>query len=91
MFEIVKQAKLQPAEIAHWFKAHRVSVSMWLNGRGTPHHLRKEHVIKVLKLIESAVEAGDLPLPTHTSRRERRRKIDSALINHKKTRRDGAL
>ena len=91
MFEIIKKAKLQPAEVAPWFKAHRVSVSMWLNGRGLPHHLRRERVDYVLKIIKSAVKAGDLPLPPYTSRRERRLKVDAVLRKQEKNVRDEGL
>lgn len=82
MFDIVKKAQLHPADLAHWFKAHRVSVSMWLNGRGKPHHLRQERVEYVLRLIESAVAAADLPLSHNTSRLHRRRLVDAILKQH---------
>jgi hypothetical protein len=82
MFEPVVEAELQPHDLARILKLNRVTVSMWLNGHCLPHRLHIEKVQKLIDAVNEAVEAGKLPLPDGTPRRDREQLISSALENY---------
>lgn len=82
MFEIAKEARLRPHELAKILKVSRVTVSMWFNGHANPHRLLEERVAKVLDAIDSAMETGELPVPFDVSRRERGHYIQKVLDKH---------
>lgn len=79
MFEITKEARLRPHEIAKLLKVSRVTVSMWVNGHSKPHRMLGDRVDKLLDAIRHAVEAGELPVPHDISRRERGHYIQKTL------------
>lgn len=82
MFEIAKEARLQPHDLAKLLKISRITVSMWLNGHSRPHRLLTERVEKLLDAIRAAVDAGELPVPHDVSRRERGHYIQKVLEKH---------
>lgn len=71
MFEPIKQAQLQPHDVAKLLHLNRITVSLWLNGHAMPHKLHREKVQKLVDAIGEAVEAGDFPVPLDITRRER--------------------
>lgn len=79
MFEPVKQAELQPHDIAKLLKLNRITVSLWLNDHALPHKLHRERVQKLVDAISEAVEAGAFPVPIDVPRRERGLYIRKAL------------
>lgn len=79
MFEIAKEARLQPHDLAKLLKVSRITVSMWFNGHSKPHRLLADRVEKLLDAIRQAVEAGELPVPHDVSRRERGHYIQKAV------------
>jgi hypothetical protein len=79
MFEVVKQAKIKPVDLAKFLNVSRVTVSLWLNGHKKPHHLLRHRVDLFLKAVKMAVDSGSLPLPADTKRADRFHKISEAL------------
>lgn len=79
MFEIAKEAKLLPHDLAKLLKVSRITVSMWFNGHSKPHRLLTERVEKLVDAIRLAVDAGELPVPHDVSRRERGHYIQTCL------------
>jgi DNA-binding XRE family transcriptional regulator len=71
MFEIAKEARLQPHDLAKLLEVSRITVSMWFNGHSKPHRLLADRVEKLLDAIRQSVDAGELPVPHDVSRRER--------------------
>lgn len=82
MFEVAKEARLQPHDMAKLLKVSRITVSMWFNGHSKPHRLLGDRVDKLLDAIRAAVEAGELPVPHDVSRRERGHYIQKVLGKH---------
>lgn len=70
-FEPFRLAGLGPAELSKLLRVSRVTASLWLNGRHRPHHLLEERVDLLLRAVEDALAAGELPLSHDISRRER--------------------
>lgn len=79
MFEIAKDARLQPHDLAKLLKINRITVSMWFNGHSNPHRLLEQRVEKLLDAIKASVEAGELPVPHDITRRERGHYIQTVL------------
>lgn len=79
MFEIAKEARLKPHEIAKLLKVSRITVSMWFNGHSKPHRMIADKVERLLDSIASAMETGELPVPHDISRRERGHYIQKVL------------
>ena len=84
MFQVAKDARLRPDDIAKLMKLSRVTVSLWFNGHTKPHHLIAKRVDKLLAAIKSAMDAGDLPLPHDVGRRERGMYIHNTVAAHLK-------
>jgi hypothetical protein len=82
MFETAKQARLLPSDISKLLKVHRVTVSLWYAGKKKPHHLLLTRVNKLLDAIGRAFEAGDLPVPLDTPRRQRGLYIQEVVVRH---------
>ncbi len=82
MFEIAKDARLMPHDLAKILKINRITVSMWFNGHSKPHRFLQDRVEKLLDVIRLAVEAGDLPVPHDVTRRERAHYIQKVLSKH---------
>lgn len=51
-----------PAHFGRFFGFKRVSVSMWMNGRATPHPLHESKVKAALDAVRRAVDGGHLPI-----------------------------
>jgi hypothetical protein len=79
MFEPVKQAQLQPHDLAKLLKLNRITVSMWLNGHAMPHKLHREKVQELVDAIQVALDDGKFPVPLEVTRRERGLYIRNAL------------
>lgn len=84
MFQVAKDARLRPDDIAKLLKLSRVTVSLWFNGHTNPHHLISKRVNKLLEAIKSAMDAGDFPLPHDVGRRERGMYIHNTIAEHLK-------
>ena len=82
MFEIAKEARLQPHDLAKLLKVSRITVSMWFNGHSNPHRLLESRVVKLLDGIRRAMDAGELPVPHDVTRRERGHYIQKVLEKH---------
>ena len=82
MFEIAKEARLQPHDLAKLLKVSRITVSMWFNGHSKPHRLLADRVEKLIDAIAKAVDAGELPVPHDVSRRERGHYIQKSLAKY---------
>lgn len=71
MFDVVKEAKLKPVDVAKLLNVSRITVSLWLNGHKKPHHLLRHRVDMFLEAVQMAVDAGSLPVSTDTKRADR--------------------
>jgi hypothetical protein len=71
MFDTAKEVGVKPVDIARLLNIHRVTVSLWLNGRAVPHHLILRRVKLLLDAIRVAKDTGQLPLPVETKRKDR--------------------
>jgi hypothetical protein len=85
MFEIAKEARLQPSDLAKLLKVNRITVSMWFNGHSRPHKLLTQRVKNLLDQIDHAVQVGTLPVPHDVTRRERSHYIQKALNGEQPT------
>lgn len=79
MFDVVKEAKLKPVDVAKLLNVSRVTVSLWLNGHKKPHHLLRDRVDIFLRAVKMAVDSGSLPLPADTKRVDRFNKVKEAI------------
>jgi len=70
-FEPFRLAGLGPAELSSLLRVSRVTASLWLNGRHRPHHLLEDRVEQLLRAVQDALAAGELPLSRDIPRRER--------------------
>jgi hypothetical protein len=84
MFAGAKEARLHPGDMAKLMRVSRVTASLWFNGHSHPHHLLVVRARRVLSAIESAMKAGEFPVPYDTSRRERGLYISSVVTKHVK-------
>lgn len=82
MFDICKQAKLRPDDLAKLLKVSRTTVSLWFNGHTKPHHLLVRRVERVVAAITAAYEAQELPVPYDVNRRERGLYIANTVKKH---------
>ena len=83
MFAPVQLANLRPSELALLLKVSRVTCSLWLNGRKSPHHLLQPKVDRFLQEVQRALAAGELPLPadlTSTERSERLQRVFASFL-----------
>lgn len=70
---------MSPSDIAKLLSVSRVTASMWFNGHTQPHRLLEERVEEMRQRIRTALDAGDLPIPHHVTRRERSLYLRRAL------------
>lgn len=82
MFDIAKEAKLRPSDVARLLDLNRVTVSLWFNGHHRPHKLLISKVEKLLDGIKLAYEAGDLPVSSDLEGAERHTAIQRTLVKH---------
>lgn len=61
-FAILKEAGVLPGYFARMNGFSRVSVSMWVNGRCSPHPLHRSAVLAALQQVKAAYDGGRLPL-----------------------------
>lgn len=87
-FEVAKQARLRPSDIAKLLRISRITVSLWFNGHTQPHHFHSARVQRLLDAIQSAMDAGDLPVPLGVSRKDRALVIERAVKKHLAPERD---
>jgi hypothetical protein len=84
MFEVAKEARLTPNDIAKLLRVSRVTASLWFNKHNKPHHLIRARVERVLEAVKAGMEAGDFPIPHGTPRRERHLYVQRAIQKHLK-------
>lgn len=72
-------AQLMPNDISKLVGVNRGTASLWLNGHKQPHNLLTAKVQSVVDGITAAVDAGLLPVPPGTMRRERGFYIQQAI------------
>jgi hypothetical protein len=91
-FSIIQKADLSASELALLIRYKdangetrsmtRAAVYRWVSGKALPNAKVRIRVDKVLALINTAVEQGDLPLKLGTPRTERKRLIAGAVGKH---------
>lgn len=91
-FQIIQNAGISAAELALLVRykdpngemraVSRVAVYRWVLGHAKPSELLYPRVAKILSLLETAVEAGDLPLKLGTPRNKRKALIVQAIGKH---------
>lgn len=82
MFEVAKEAKLTPNDVAKLMRVSRVTASLWFNRHNQPHHLIRARVERLLGAVKAGLEAGDFPVPYGTPRRERYLYIQKTIQKH---------
>lgn len=82
MFKVLEAAGMTPANVARLLNASRVTVSLWVNGHSKPHHLIERRVHRLLSAVESAVNAGDLPISGDVPRKNRHAEIAKVVHRH---------
>lgn len=71
MFDPVLDAGLTQGEFAKIANVCRATAMFWLNGDKQPSHLHKDHIVALVKKIESLVELKQLPLSPRLRRKQR--------------------
>ncbi len=61
--ELLLNTGLTQSELGKLFGVSRITVISWMKGRFGPHRLHRESVASTLKLLDTAVKEGKLPLP----------------------------
>lgn len=80
-FSIVIKAGLTKTDFARLMRTSRTTVHNWFGGGGV-HTLIVAKVRRTLRLLNDAVDAGDLPLPHDTPKKERAAKVVAVLKKH---------
>lgn len=80
---IFKESKVHLGVLAKILKASRVTVSLWINGKAEPSAMRLKRVERMKRVVQSAVNAGDLP-PKGIRRSELAAYSKDVLIEHAK-------
>ena len=91
-FSIIQKAAVSAAEFAMLIRykdaegnsrsVTRATIHRWIIGKHLPSEEMEIKVRKVIRLLEDAVAAGDLPLKLGTPRTERKNKIALAVGKH---------
>ena len=91
-FSIIQKANISAAEFAMLVRykdsegvarsTTRATVHRWIIGKHEPSTDMEVRIRKVLRLLQDAVAAGDLPLKLGTPRTERKNKIALAVGKH---------
>ena len=85
--KIIKAAGLHVDEFAGLCGVSRVAVYAWFNG-GTINPLRKPRIDKVKSALQSAINAGDLPIERPKIRRVEKvdvtKRVRSIVVRHLK-------
>lgn len=74
-FNVIDRAGLLQHEFASLVPVSRVTVNNWVRGHKTPHRYILERVKTLLKVLDAAIEEGDLPLSKGTTNRSGALKI----------------
>lgn len=75
MFEVVKRARLSPAEFGRIVGVSRIAAYNWMTGRSSPHTMIHGRAEKALQLIDLLIKKEKLPLRDDLDRATRRAKI----------------
>ena len=62
--ELLLSTGLTQTELGKLFGVTRITVLGWMKGRFGPHRLHRESVASIVELLDNAVKAGKLPLPS---------------------------
>ena len=85
--KLVKSAGIHVDEFAAFCGVSRIAVYGWFSG-GTINPLRKPRIDKLMQALQSAIDAGDLPIERPKIRRVDKadvtKKIRSIVIKHLK-------
>lgn len=73
---------MTPSNVAKLLNVSRVAVSLWINGHSAPHRLIDRRVNRLLAAVQSAVQAGDLPLSDDVPRKNRHAEIATIVHRH---------
>lgn len=79
---ILKRAGLGPSDVARLTGVTRVAATRWLNGTSAPGAHTRGAAQKLVDVVTRAVEAGELPVPVHVTRRERLLYIKTVLATY---------
>ncbi len=74
-FSVIKRAGLLQHEFSSLVPVSRVTVNNWVRGHKAPHPYILGRVQTILKVLEAAIEEGDLPLSKGTTNRSGALKI----------------
>jgi len=77
--DIFKQAKLAPRHLHRLLGVSRVTVSLWLNGHGSPHRLLEHRVDDLAKRVKQALDEGKLPIPKDVDMSDEVRYVQTVL------------
>jgi DNA-binding XRE family transcriptional regulator len=65
-FTIIRRAGITQGQFAELVGVTRATVNTWVSGEFRPNAKQRRHVIRAIKLLETAVEEARLPLPADT-------------------------
>jgi hypothetical protein len=82
MFANAKKARVRVRDMASLMQVSRVTVSLWFNGHAQPHRLLLGRAKKILSAVDSALEAGDLPVAEDTTRKEQTIYVNKMVARH---------
>lgn len=82
MFDVAKEARMTPNDIAKLLRVSRVTASLWFNKHNNPHHLIRNRVERLLAAIKAGMDAGDFPIPHGIPRRERHLYVQRVIQKH---------
>lgn len=78
-FTLIERAGLTQQDFAELLGVARPTVNRWVNGQ-TPHMMVRKRVAALLKLLESKIDAGKLPVELPNLKDEARSTRRAALV-----------
>jgi len=76
------RAGLKQKEIGTIVGVSHTTVGLWMRGQRAPHFLHEHKVQTILDAVDSAVTAGDLPLPPTIRGEDRMEYIKEIIDKH---------
>lgn len=82
MFTELKDVGVAPKHLSKLLGINRVTASNWINGHAAPHPMLDKKAAAVLKAIEAAAEAKELPPPKDYKGLERDLYVVKTILTH---------
>ncbi len=82
-FAVVRAAKLRRVEFARFLRVSPAAVTWWFQGKRKVGPQLAQKVQRIVRALESAVAANELPLPK-MPKAERELRLVAALVKHMK-------